>query len=42
LEEALIKPKKKTFAQILVTIPNVGNDADFARVQDDKASNVFN
>jgi hypothetical protein len=42
LEEALIKPKKKTFAQILLSIPNVGDDSDFERTQDDKASDVFN
>ena len=42
LEEALIKPKKKTFAQILLSIPNVGDDSDFKRTQDDKASDVFN
>ncbi len=42
LEEVLIKPKKKTFAQVLLSIPNVGDDSDFERTQDHKASDVFN
>jgi antitoxin FitA len=42
LEQVLLKPKKKPFSEVLSLIPNVGNDSDFERVQDDKASNVFN
>ncbi len=42
LKQALLKPKKKSFAQVLVTIPNVGKDSDFERVDDSKASSVFN
>jgi antitoxin FitA len=34
LAEALHKPKKKTFAQVLSTIPPVGKDSDFQRVED--------
>lgn len=35
LKEALLQPKKKTFAEVLASIPNVGEDADFARREDD-------
>jgi len=33
LAQALRKPKKKTFAEALGRIPNVGKDADFKRIQ---------
>ncbi len=41
LEQALLKPQRKSFAEVLSQIPNVGNDADFERIQDDRASNEF-
>jgi antitoxin FitA len=41
LEQVLLKPQRKSFAEVLSQIPNVGDDADFERVQDDSASNVF-
>lgn len=41
LEQVLLKPQRKSFAEVLSQIPNVGNDADFERIQDDRASNVF-
>ncbi len=41
LENALIKPIKKSFAEVLGSIPNVGNDADFERIQDNKTNHVF-
>lgn len=34
LAQALRKPKKKSFAQVLTKIPPVGKDADFERVED--------
>jgi antitoxin FitA len=34
LAEALRKPKKKSLAEVLANMPNVGRDSDFARVQD--------
>jgi antitoxin FitA len=34
LAQALRKPKKKSFAQVLSKIPPVGKDADFRRVED--------
>lgn len=42
LEAVLLKPKKKSFAEVLQSIPDVGKDSDFERKQDDtKADNVF-
>ncbi len=42
LSEVLTKPKRKTFAEALSHIPNVGNDEYFQRVNDDtRAPNVF-
>ncbi len=43
LEEALVlAPKKKSFAEVLAAMPNVGQDADFERVQDaDEDQHVF-
>ena len=32
LAQALCKPKKKSFAQVLTRIPPVGKDSDFERV----------
>ena len=34
LAQALRKPKKKSFAQMLTRIPNVGKDTDFKRIED--------
>ncbi len=34
LAQALRKPRKKSFAQVLASIPSVGKDADFERVED--------
>lgn len=41
LRRALLEPRQKSFAEALAAIPNVGKDEDFARVQDDSASDVF-
>lgn len=41
LEQVLLQPQRKSFAEVLRQIPNVGNDSDFERVQDDTASQVF-
>ena len=41
LEQVLLQPAKKSFAEVLGSIPNVGNDSDFERVQDDTARDVF-
>lgn len=37
LRAVLLRPKKKSFSDILQSIPAVGKDADFERKQDDKA-----
>ena len=41
LEQALMQPQRKSFAEVLRQIPKVGSDSDFERVQDDTASPVF-
>ncbi len=42
LAEILSKPKRKTFAEALSSIPYVGNDADFISINDDtRVPNVF-
>lgn len=42
LAEALARPRKRTLGQLLASIPDVGTDADFERVEPDlKASRVF-
>lgn len=33
LEAALARPRKRTFADVLASMPNVGVDADFERVR---------
>ena len=42
LESALLHPVKKSFSEILQTIPAVGTDADFERNDDNSDRNVFN
>ena len=34
LETLLLHPQKKTFAQVLAAMPNIGRDSDFERVDD--------
>ena len=41
LKQALLRPKKKTFAEILLTMPNVGADKDFERLDDLENNDVF-
>jgi antitoxin FitA len=41
LEQVLLKPQRKPFSKVLSLIPNVGNDSDFERVQNDRARHVF-
>jgi antitoxin FitA len=41
LEQALLRPKKKSFLDILSQMPDVGTDEDFARVQDQPILNPF-
>ena len=42
LELVLFTHKKKSFAEILNSIPNVGIDTDFERIEDNNSRNVFN
>jgi len=43
LAEVLLKPARKSFAEAIANIPNVGVDADFLRVNDDTdVADVFN
>lgn len=44
LKASLLGPKKKSFAEIIKSMPNVGDDSDFVRVDNDdyKDDNVFN
>ena len=41
LRLALVGPKKKTFAQALAAMPDVGEDKDFERRQESKGGRVF-
>ena len=41
LRRVLLRPRQKSFAEALSQIPDVGKDADFSRVQDDRQSDVF-
>ncbi len=42
LAEALRRPKKRSFAEALMSMPNVGEDADFERTEDSgEAARVF-
>lgn len=42
LRQALLGPKKKSFAQVLAEVPNIGLDSDFDRTDDFEGSDVFN
>ena len=41
LEQALTRPKKRPFLEVLSQISDVGTDEDFARVEDQQAPNPF-
>jgi plasmid stability protein len=41
LAQALLKRRKRSFAQVLATMPNVGKESDFKRVQDKNSPNVL-
>jgi hypothetical protein len=43
LADVLLKPARKTFAEAIANIPNVGVDMNFQRVNDETdIANVFN
>ncbi len=41
LESVLARTRRKTFAQVLAEMPNVGTDEDFARKEDKGTSDVL-
>jgi hypothetical protein len=41
LEQALMRPKKKSFLDVLKEMPNVGRASDFERIQQDATPEVF-
>ncbi len=41
LRSVLLGPKAKTFVEVLMSIPNAGQDSDFEREQGEKSKNVF-
>jgi len=41
LEQVLLKTRRKTFAEALASIPNVGRDEDFERREDHGVAEVF-
>jgi len=41
LKQALLGTKKKSFAQVLSSMPNVGEDSDFKRCDDSEGVDVF-
>lgn len=41
LMEVLRKPRRRPLAEVLAAMPDVGTDADFARMQDGGAAHVF-
>ncbi|SEH04517.1 FitA-like ribbon-helix-helix domain-containing protein [Candidatus Venteria ishoeyi] len=41
LEQALTRPQKKSFIQVLSQMPDVGKDSDFTRMQDKSINPVF-
>jgi len=41
LKQALLRPQRQSFAQVLASMPDVGLDEDFARKQDETVTHVF-
>ena len=41
LTNALLRPKRKSFAEVLASMPNVGKDSDFQRVEAASDTDVF-
>lgn len=41
LTDALLKPRRRTLAEVLAEMPDAGTDADFERVQVDEDAGVF-
>ena len=41
LEQALLRPRRKSFLEVLRQMPDVGRDEDFARQDEPPATDVF-
>jgi plasmid stability protein len=41
LEEVLLRPKRKKLAEVLASMPNVGRDQDFERVDEEGVPRVL-
>lgn len=41
LSEALLHPRRRSLAEVLAAMPNVGRDEDFSREQTTEAARVF-
>lgn len=42
LEEVLLRPQRRSFAEVLASMPDVGRDSDFERVRiDERPDDVF-
>ena len=41
LEHVLLRPRRKSFAQVLASMPDVGRDEDFERVDEADAPHVL-
>jgi antitoxin FitA len=41
LTQALLKTRKRSFAEVIAAMPNVGRDSDFERVQDQHSPDVL-
>ena len=41
LKQSLQRTRKKTFAEVLAIMPNVGKDSDFERIEDAGNDSVF-
>ena len=42
LKQSLLGSKKKSIAQVLASMPNVGEDCDFSRVDDSVGNDIYN
>jgi len=41
LAQTLLNPRKRSFAEVIAAMPNVGKDSDFERVEDKSYSDVL-
>lgn len=41
LADALLQTRRRPLAEVLASMPNVGHDSDFARVQTERTTRVF-